>query len=90
MVRTYQDYCYDKPRLIGVRIGNKMFAVDVYYRFEPIQTGTRLQYECHLTYSNWFAKFMGRMFGWLTRRILTKQMTMLKALAERTSGTNRT
>jgi hypothetical protein len=69
---------YDKPRLQGVRIGYKIFAVDVTYTFEPIQSGTRLQYECQLTYSNWVARWMGYLFGWLTRKISVKQMTMLK------------
>jgi uncharacterized protein YndB with AHSA1/START domain len=74
---------YEKPRLLGVRIGNRMFSVDVFYQFEAIAEGTRLKYECRLTYHNVVAKMMGIMFGWLSKRILVKQMTALKALAER-------
>lgn len=73
---------YEKPRLLGVRIGNKSFVVDVHYRFEEISGGTRLNYECTLALNGFFAKLMGRLFAGFTRRILVKQMTALKALAE--------
>ncbi|WP_052807167.1 SRPBCC family protein [Risungbinella massiliensis] len=76
---------YDKPRLLGIRIGNTMFQVEVYYRFEPITTGTRLCYECNLFYQNWLAQTIGKLFEWLNRRILTKQLNALKQLAEKES-----
>lgn len=76
---------YDKPRLLGIRIGNNMFQVEVYYRFAPIATGTRLLYECNILYKNWLSRSIGKLFEWLNRRILTKQMNALKLLAEKES-----
>lgn len=76
---------YERPRRLGMRIGNAMFSVQVDYRFSTEGGGTRLDYRAGIATHNWFAKAMGFLFGWLTRRILRKQMAKLKALAE--SGT---
>lgn len=73
---------YDKPRHLGVRIGNGMFSMQVDYRFTPEGEGTRLDYRCEAVTHHWFARVMGFLFAWLTRRILRKQMSQLKALAE--------
>jgi hypothetical protein len=73
---------YEKPNLLGVRISHSMFAIDVYYRLSTIENGTRLHYECMTTFQNWFAKLMGFLFSWFTKKILYKQMNSLKALAE--------
>lgn len=73
---------YDKPHLIAVRLYDKMFSVDVYYRFIQIPHGTRLDYEADITFHNWFAKTMGKLFSGESERIIEKQMLKLKELAE--------
>jgi uncharacterized protein YndB with AHSA1/START domain len=73
---------YQKPHLLGVRIGNKHFAVDVHYRFAAVTGGTRLDYSCDLHKTSLLTWVMGFLFGWLTKRILRKQMRKFKELAE--------
>jgi len=74
---------YEKPKHLAVRIGNKFFHAVADYRFAPTHEGTRLDYTCNVTCHSWFIRVMAFMFGWLTKRILRKQMTKLKELAER-------
>jgi uncharacterized protein YndB with AHSA1/START domain len=83
-VREYDGevIAYEKPSLLGVRLSPPMFTVDVYYRLSTIENGTRLHYECMLTYHNWFAKLIGSVFSWFSKKILHKQMNSLKELAE--------
>jgi uncharacterized protein YndB with AHSA1/START domain len=85
--RRVADYdgevtAYDKPRHLGVRIGNKQFAMQVDYRFHENGTGTRLNYTTEMVQATGFARLMSALFGWFTRRILDKQMRKLKELAE--------
>jgi uncharacterized protein YndB with AHSA1/START domain len=74
---------YEKPKHLAVCIGNKHFAALADYRFTPTTAGTRLDYSCEITCHSWFVRVMAVMFGWLTRRILRKQMAKLKELAEK-------
>ncbi|WP_221563570.1 SRPBCC family protein [Alkalihalobacillus sp. TS-13] len=73
---------YDRPDLIAVKIGNQSFAVNANYELNETLQGTRLDYRAEMGTANTFTKIMGFMFGWLTKRILHKQMTSLKKLAE--------
>ncbi|WP_408010556.1 SRPBCC family protein [Pseudalkalibacillus sp. A8] len=73
---------YDRPDSIAVKIGNQSFAVSVYYQLSETTNGTRLNYRAEMGTANTFTKIMGFLFGWLTKRILHKQMTRLKELAE--------
>lgn len=73
---------YDKPRLLGIKLEHKMFAMNTYYWLETIENGVRVHCECHVAAFNWFSKWMGYLFRRLTRRILIKQLSMLKSLAE--------
>jgi uncharacterized protein YndB with AHSA1/START domain len=73
---------YDKPHLICIRLYDKMFTVDVCYRFTAIPQGTRLSYESEITFHNWFSRMMGKFFAGESQRILEKQMLKLKELAE--------
>ncbi|MFQ5613511.1 MAG: SRPBCC family protein [Anaerolineae bacterium] len=73
---------YDKPHHLGVRIGNNQFGMQVDYRFAATADGTRLDYSAEMVHQTWFARLMGALFGWLTNRILDKQMRRLKELAE--------
>lgn len=74
---------YEKPKHLAVRIGNKSFHAVADYRFTPTHGGTRLDYVCEVTCHSWFFRVMAVMFGWLMKRILRKQMSKLKKLAER-------
>jgi uncharacterized protein YndB with AHSA1/START domain len=74
---------FEKPKYLAVRIGNRYFQANVDYRFTPIPEGTRLDCTCEITCHNWFVRVTAFMFGWLTKRILRKQMAKLKELAER-------
>jgi hypothetical protein len=76
---------YDKPNHLGVRVGNKQFAVQVDYRFTPIASGTRLDYSAEMMFQNWFTRIIGIVFSWFTRGILDKQMKRLKQVAEQSA-----
>ncbi len=73
---------YKKPRYLGIQIGNARLRMQVDYRFSPTSAGTRLEYVATPVNINWLVRPMSPLFGWLTRRILRKQMTNPKALAE--------
>jgi uncharacterized protein YndB with AHSA1/START domain len=73
---------YEKPRHIGIHIGNQQFLMRVDYRFTPTVTGTRLDYRAEMLEASRFVRIISVLFGWFTRRILDKQMKKLKELAE--------
>jgi len=74
---------YEKPHHLAITIGDSMFEMLVNYRFERGPGGTRLNYACEMTRGNRFVRVMGWLFRPLTKRIVRKQMTALKSLAER-------
>jgi uncharacterized protein YndB with AHSA1/START domain len=74
---------YEKPKHLGVKIGASGFSVQVDYRFTPISTGTHLDYAADIRCNSIFFRVMIFLFGWLNKRILRKQITKLKELAER-------
>jgi uncharacterized protein YndB with AHSA1/START domain len=73
---------YEKPKHLAVRIGNNYFIALADYRLTPTAAGTRLDYSCDITCHSWLFRIMAVLFGWLTKRILRKQMVKLKRLAE--------
>ncbi len=73
---------YDAPRHMAITLDNPQFTMRVDYRFSEIPGGTRLDYTAETIQSNWVGRIFGVLFGWLTNRILDKQMAALKALAE--------
>jgi uncharacterized protein YndB with AHSA1/START domain len=74
---------YDKPAHLAITLGSRAFTMRVDYRFSRVtDTSTRLDYAATMIQANLLARIMGVAFGWMTRRILTRQMTALKALAE--------
>ncbi len=83
-VATYDGEvtAYRKPHHLGVTIGNRSFTMQVDYRLTAAGGGTQLDYAVRMIRGSWFYRLMGKLFGWLTRRILTRQMTKLKACAE--------
>lgn len=74
---------YAPPRHLAITIGNAMFRMRVDYRLSAENGGTRLDYTCEPEYTNWLIRLIGLCFGWLTRRILRRQMLKLKSVAER-------
>ena len=84
LVSEYQGEVtgYEKLRYLGIQIGSSRFRMQVDYRFSSTANGTRLEHAAAPVAMSWFVRLMSVLFGWLTRRILRKQMTNLKALAE--------
>lgn len=73
---------YDKPHHLGITLGNAAFTMEVHYRFSAAGSGTRLDYSAEMIRANLLGRVMGVLFGWLTGRILDKQMARLKQVAE--------
>jgi uncharacterized protein YndB with AHSA1/START domain len=83
-VAEYQGVvtAYDRLKHLGIEIGNRAFTMAVDYRLTPVPEGTRLDYTATMKSGGGFVRVMTVLFGWLTRKILRKQMGKLKALAE--------
>ena len=79
---TGEITAYEALRHLGLKVGGAMFTFDLDFRFSPEGSGTRLDYSAGTTFHNLFAKVMGTLFSWLTRRIVTKQLAKLKQIAE--------
>ena len=73
---------WEAPAHLGLSLGDRHFTTHVDYRFTAEEGATRLDYSCRVELHNLLARIMGRLFGWLTRRIVRKQMAKLKAVAE--------
>jgi uncharacterized protein YndB with AHSA1/START domain len=73
---------FDRPRHLAVRLTCPQFHVDVDYRLTPENGGTRLDYTADVFSSQLFFRLMVRIFGFLMRSILRKQMSKLKEIAE--------
>lgn len=74
---------YQKPNLLSIRLGNKMFSVDVTYRLSKIPNGTHIDYICKQTFHSLIARITGTLFSGFMNRVFRKQMTKLKEMAER-------
>lgn len=83
-VSEYQGVvtAYDRLNHLGIEIGNRAFTMAVEYRLTPVPGGTRLEYSAVMKRGGGFVRIMVVLFGWLTRKILRKQMARLKAIAE--------
>ena len=73
---------YEPQRRLAVRIAGTGFGVDVDYRLTPVGAGTRLEFTCDMTMSNWFFRIMAKLAAGMNHRIIDKQMAKLKAVAE--------
>ena len=73
---------YDPPAHLGITVGNSVFRMRVDYRLAEVPGGTRMDYSALMVDAGRIVRFMSRLFGWLTRRILRKQMARLRAMAE--------
>ncbi len=83
-VAEYQGVvtAYEQLRHLGIEIGNRAFTMGVDYRLTPVEAGTRLDYSANMKRGGAFIRIMTTLFGWVTRKILRKQMARLKAIAE--------
>ncbi len=73
---------FERPSRLAATIRGSQFAMAVDYRLESILGGTRLAYSAELTDASRIARVFAFLFGWLTRRILRRQMAKLKAVSE--------
>jgi uncharacterized protein YndB with AHSA1/START domain len=83
-VQSYEGRvtAYDPPTHLGITIGNRAFAMQVDYRFTDLGGRTRLDYSALMARGGLFIRLMSTLFGWVTNRILRRQMARLKAVAE--------
>jgi len=83
-VQSYEGRvtAYDPPAHLGITIGNRAFEMQVDYRFTDLGGRTRLDYSALMARGGLFIRLMSTLFGWVTNRILRRQMARLKAVAE--------
>ncbi len=77
---------YARPNHIGVTIGSGSFQFQTDYRFSSTPSGTRLDYSADVVASTWWVRILSLLMNWFTKRILVKQMTKLKEVAESRAG----
>ncbi|NLF77299.1 MAG: hypothetical protein GX573_16505 [Chloroflexi bacterium] len=74
---------WEPPTHFGVRLSNPDFTLDLDYRLSlQDEQATRLDYQVNTTYMSAFARVMGMLFMWLTRRIAYRQIARLRDLVE--------
>jgi carbon monoxide dehydrogenase subunit G len=73
---------YDPQRLVGVRLTDGRFGVDVRYKLAPTEQGTQLDYTADLALQSLLARVLGCLFKSLTMSILRRHMANLKRVAE--------
>ena len=73
---------FARPKHLGIRLFAPEFSVTVDYRLTPVGGGTRLDYVAEVACTHWFYRLIGKVFGFLMRGMLRKQMRKLKELAE--------
>ncbi|GBF25097.1 hypothetical protein MnTg02_00126 [bacterium MnTg02] len=87
-IREYQGEvtAYEAPYLLGVRLFDDNFAVDMTYRLTGDGDKTTLDYRADVTLNSVIARIMGTLFGWLTKRLVRQLMDNLKRVAETQSA----
>ncbi len=73
---------YEKPRFMVLRGAGKQVLVEEYYRFEPVENGTRFDFEANYTFARLLLKLSSYLSAWPAKRNVAKQIENLKALAE--------
>jgi len=73
---------YEPERLLGVRLSDGSFGVDVTYKLLPSSQGTRLDYTADISLQSFFTKLLGFLFKPLTVSIMKRHMANLKRVAE--------
>lgn len=82
--KTYEGLvtAYELEHLLGVRLSDGSFGVDVTYRLAPSPGGSRLDYSADIALQSFFIKFLAYLFKPLTSRIMKRHMANLKRVAE--------
>jgi carbon monoxide dehydrogenase subunit G len=78
---------FTRPKHLGIRLFSKQFSVQVDYHLSPIAAGTRLDYSADVTCNSWIIRVIGALFRPFMRRMVRKQISKLKELAENPAGT---
>jgi uncharacterized protein YndB with AHSA1/START domain len=73
---------YEKPRLLGIRLGDGNDSVVITYRLRPLGTGMRLDYDAETRVTSVPGRFIGLVCRPLTLRNMSRHLTSLKRLAE--------
>ncbi len=73
---------YDTERLLGVRLMDGRFGVDVRHKLAPTEHGTQLDYTADLALQSLLARVLGFLFKPLPMSILRRHMANLKHVAE--------
>lgn len=73
---------YEKPRLLGIRLGDGRLRLDVTYRLTPMGTGTRVDCQTKISVGDWIGRTLGLFARPMTERIIGRHMDNLKCLAE--------
>ncbi|MBI3992034.1 MAG: SRPBCC family protein [Candidatus Lambdaproteobacteria bacterium] len=73
---------FERPRVLAMSLGNAHLSMHLRYALEPADSNTRLHVSGALRGTTLLGRLARFAFGWLTRRILRRQLAQLKALAE--------
>lgn len=73
---------YAREKLLGVRLSDGSFNVDVRYRLAPTPAGTRLDYSSDVLLRSFFIRLLAYLFKPLTASIMKRHMANLKRVAE--------
>jgi uncharacterized protein YndB with AHSA1/START domain len=73
---------YEKPHHLAVSVGNSRFAMHVDYRFTENGEGAVLDYSVSPQPTSPLAKVMNVLFSRMTRRIVDRQLTKLREVAQ--------
>ncbi len=74
---------YDRPRLYAVRMESEQFSMNIRYSLDPSADGTVVNQSMDLNPKSSLIRFLLPLFGFLTKRMLKKQLNQLEAAAER-------
>jgi hypothetical protein len=73
---------YEKPRLLGIRLGDGKLRLDVKYRLTPMGTGTPVDCQMKMSAGDWIGRTLGLVARPITERVVGRHMDNLKCLAE--------
>jgi carbon monoxide dehydrogenase subunit G len=73
---------YEKDRTLAMHYDDRMFGVDVSFRFAPQGTGTHIDHAVAITPKALMAKLMAPLIRGATRKQITGDTAMLKRLLE--------
>ncbi len=86
--KTYDGLitAFDPRRLLGVRLTDGRFGIDLRYKPGPTEQGTQLDFTADLALQSLLAKVLGFLFKPLNMSILRRHMANLKRVAEQAAS----